>query len=521
MKNRIASFLGAFKKKKVWIPTLIVLVLVLWAIFGGKNSASEEKITVEPATFVQEVSVTGKVVAAKDVDMAFEASGRVASIGVKVGDRVSEGQTLSSLSNGDAYGLVLQKQAKVDEESARLAEIKKGARPEDINIARSTAEGALSSYNQAVQSLIDQIKDSYSKSDDALRSKIDQLYTNPRTVTPEIMAFDNYQLKTSLESQRVSVGEMLTRWNKELNSLSGADSYSDAVLKDARDNLAVMRNYLNDLSTAASSFQSSGSFSQTTIDKYKSDISTARASISTAISSLTSSELAYKNAVTAKQTADQQLQLKLAGSTQEQIDAQAATLKSAQADLQSANAALGKTTIRAPFDGLITKVDIKEGETVSPSSNAISMISSAGYEIESYISESDIAKVKVGQPAQVTLDAYGKDVVFKATVSEVDPAETVIDGVSTYKTKLQFVGSDDRIRSGMTANTKIQTAEKPASVVIPQEALFLEGGEKMVTVENEGKRVNKKVVTGGIDTDGNIEIVSGVAIGDMIIVNKK
>ena len=521
MKSRISSFFRIFKSKKIYIPAIIILAIVGWSVFGSKSTAGEQKITVQSATFVQEVSVTGKVVAAKDVNMAFEASGRVSSISVKVGGKVAEGQLLTSLSNGDAYGLVLQKQAKVDEENARLAEVRKGPRQEDVAIAKSEAEGAVASYNQAVQSLIDQIKDSYSKSDDALRSKVDQLYTNPRSATPEILPFDNYNLKRSLEDQRVRVGEILTNWNAELSGLSGAASYSDKVLADARVNLATMRNYLNDLSTAASAFQTSGSLPQATVDKYRSDISSARAAVSAAISSLTASELSYKNSLTTKQTKDQAYLLKLAGSTSEQINAQAAQLKSAQADLQSANAAYAKTVIRAPFDGLITKVDIKEGETVSPTINAISMISSAGYEIESFVSESDIAKVRVGQPAQVTLDAYGKEVKFKATVSEVDPAETVLDGVSTYKTKLQFVATDERVRSGMTANTTIQTAEKPASVVVPQEALFLEGGEKVVTVEEAGKRVNKKVVTGGINSDGDIEVISGLSIGDVVIVIKK
>jgi HlyD family secretion protein len=521
MKSRISSILGKLKKKKVFIPLIVILVIILWNSFGSSGGAGVEKIAIKSETFVQEVSVTGKVVAAKNVDMAFEASGRVAEIRAKVGGSVSQGDLLASLSNGDAWGVVLQKQARVDEESAQLAEVQKGTRQEDIHIAKSEAEGAQSSYSQAVQSLIDQIKDSYSKSDDSLRSKIDQLYSNPRSVTPEIMSFDNYQLKRSLEDQRVKVGEVLVAWNIQLNTVSGTSSYSDAILKDARNNLSVMRAFLNDLSVAASSFKESGSFTQVTIDKYRSDISSARTSISSAISALTSVELTYKNAVTTKQTKEEQYKLKLAGSTEEQIAAQQAQYKSALADLQGAQSLYGKTLIRAPFDGLVTKVDIKEGQTVSPTTNAISMISSAGYEIESFVSESDIAKVKVGQPAVVTLDAYGKDTKFKATVSEVDPAETVLDGVSTYKTKLQFVVNDERIRSGMTANTKIQTAEKPVSVVIPQEALFLEGGEKVVTIEEGGKRVNKKVITGGINSDGNIEVISGLSIGDVVVMIKK
>lgn len=519
MKSKFASFFSILKKKRVYIP---ILILVVGYLIVSRNSVSDDaqRIVVEPETFVQQVSVTGKVVAAQNVNMSFETGGRVAEIKASVGMQVRKGDMLASLSNADAWGVVLQKQAKVDEVSANLAEVRRGPRIEDINIAKAEAEGAAATLKQNTQSLVDEIKDAYAISDDAVRGKIDQLYTNPRTVTPEMISFDNYTLKKSLEDQRVKIGEMLAVWNKETNLLS-VDSYQSSDMNDARTNLSTMRNFLNDLSSAVAGLQSNSTLTQTTIDKYRTDISTARNSIGNAISALTTADLAYRSAQTSKNTADQQYQLKLSGSTPEEVAAQEAKLKSAQADLESARAQYNKTIIAAPFDGLVTKVDIKLGQTVSSADNAISMISSAGYEIESYISENDIAKIQVGQPAKITLDAYGKEVIFDATVSEVDPAETLQDGVSTYKTKLQFVENDPRIKSGMTANTIIQTAEKPATVIVPQEALFLEGGEKMVSVDVGGKEVNKKVITGGINTEGKIEIISGLSVGDVVLVKNK
>lgn len=519
MKSKLESFLTVLKKKRVYIPLIVIVLLVIYTSRGGSGS-DMERITVQPETFVQEVAVTGKVVAAENVDMAFETAGRVAEIKVDIGNQVKKGDTLAVLSNGDAWGAVLQRQARVDEESARLQEVRRGPRAEDVNIARAEAEGAEATYRQATQALVDEIKDAYAVSDDSLRSKIDQLYTNPRTVNPEIISFDNYTLKRSLEDQRVRIGEMLRSWQIEADALS-VDSYNAVVLDNARKNLSFMRDYLNGLSSAVSGLQANGALTQTVIDKYRTDVSSARTAVGNAVSALTSAELTYKNAVTTRNTKNQQLQIKLVGATEEEILAQAAKLKSAQADLQSARATYAKTIITAPFDGLVTKVDIKLGQAVTAQDNAISMISSQGYEIESFVSESDIAKVSVGQPAKVTLDAYGKEVIFKATVGEVDPAETVQDGVSTYKTKLQFMENDERVRSGMTANITIQTAEKAGTVIVPQEALFLEGGEKTVTVEVDGKKVNKKVVTGGINTEGEIEIVSGLEVGDVVLVEKK
>ena len=213
--------------------------------------------------------------------------------------------------------------------------------------------------------------------------------------------------------------------------------------------------------------------------------------------------------------------MKKTGSTSEDISAGEARVKSARASLESAKANLAKTVIVAPFDGVVTKMDAKEGQSIVIGTTYASMISASNYEVESYVSESDISKVKTGQNAKITLDTYGKDTIFNAVVSEVDPAETVIDGVTTYRIKLAFNQVDDRIRSGMTANITIETSNVPTSVVIPQEALFLDSGEKMVTVDESGKRINKKVETGGINSSGDIQIISGLRPGDRIVVKNK
>lgn len=518
--SRLASFKKFFLRKRIYIPTILILAAIAWGVFGSSSSSNEELVTVQSTTFVQEVGVTGKVIPAKDVDMAFETGGRVSTVNVKVGDVVKQGQVLASVSSGDQWATVLQRQAKVDSEAAKLAEVQRGSRAEDIAIATTEVEGARVAYEQNLQSLVDQIKDAYAKVDDGVRGKADQLFKNPRTVNPEVLSFENYPLRMSVNDQRLKIGEILSAWSISINTLS-TGTYAPSYLTEARTNLSAARNFFNDLSEGVSSLVPSDSFPQTTIDKYKTDVSAARTAVSSAISTLSTVEQAYKASQNAYSKSQDQLALKKAGSTAEQINSQAAILKSAQADLQSARALLAKTNITAPFDGLITKVDTKEGEIASVNTNVIGLISASSYEIESYISESDIAKVRVGQPARVTLDAYGKDIVFNATTVQVDPAETVLDGVSTYKTKLQFTQADERIRSGMTANIIIQTAEKPSSVVIPQEALFLDAGEKMVTIDQGGKRLNRKVETGGINAKGEIEVLSGISVGEKVVVKKK
>ncbi len=505
MKTHSQRFFSYLKKPLVYLPlALIIIGTGVYAYTSKSSSKNADIFTVTSGEFLQSVAVTGKVVPAENVNLGFETSGRVASVNVTVGQIIRAGQTIAYLSNGDLAATIEQRQAQLQAEEAKLAQLQRGARPEDIQVAETN-------YRQAKSVVVDAIRDGYSRSDDALRNRIDQLYTDPRGPLPRIMATDDYQLTQSLNDQRLIVGDKLKSWNTSVTNLT-VETYDVKYVVEAQANLKFMQNYLNDLTRAVSSFQA-GAVSQATIDKYRNDISSARTSINTAVSSL-------NNAISALQQSSDQLTLKRAGSTKEDIDAQTAQVGSAQAQVSSARASIGKTVISAPFDGVVTKADIKAGEIASPNTPVFSLISASQYQVESYISENDIAKVKVAQTAKVTLDAYGKDVSFDAKVTEVDPAETIIGGISTYKIKLQFVASDERIKSGMTANISIETANKPSTIVIPQEALFLQGGEKTVTVREGDKDVNRKVVTGSINTTGDIEVLSGLSAGDKIVLKK-
>jgi len=171
---------------------------------------------------------------------------------------------------------------------------------------------------------------------------------------------------------------------------------------------------------------------------------------------------------------------------------------------------------------VVTKLEVEVGESVSPSLVVLSLMSASEFEIESRVAEVDIAKIKVGNSADVTLDAYGSDVVFKAKVVKVDPAETIIEGLSTYKVTLQFIDKDDRLRSGMTADVDILTAEKQEVILIPQRAVFSENGDKLVRILKKGNKIETIHVTTGLkNSNGEIEIIEGLSEGDKVVTSIK
>ena len=132
--------------------------------------------------------------------------------------------------------------------------------------------------------------------------------------------------------------------------------------------------------------------------------------------------------------------------------------------------------------------------------------------------EADIGKISIGDKSRITLDAYGSDVVFEARVVSVDPAETVIEGIPTYKTVLNFLDKDERIKPGMTANIDILTAERNNVVVIPQRAVVTKNGDKFVLVYNGTENPEERKIEIGVKgSDGNVEVTSGISEGEQVI----
>jgi len=206
-----------------------------------------------------------------------------------------------------------------------------------------------------------------------------------------------------------------------------------------------------------------------------------------------------------------------AGTVTEQITAQEALVEDAEASVRNSRAKIAKTIIRSPIKGIVTKQDAKVGEIVSASAVIVSVISEANFEIEANIPEADIAKIKIGDAAKVTLDAYGSDVVFEAGVMNIEPAETIIEGIATYKTTLQFFEDDTRIKSGLTANIDILAGKKENVITIPLRSVITKNGDSIVRILKDRMIEEVRVETGLRGSYGNVEVIEGVNEGDEVI----
>lgn len=202
----------------------------------------------------------------------------------------------------------------------------------------------------------------------------------------------------------------------------------------------------------------------------------------------------------------------------EERQAEKDTSEKARAAVRTAANQLARTNLYSPVDGIVTAVDIKEGEVATVGVAVISVASEGDLEIESNIPESDIAEVKLGQKAKVIFDALSNEDIFEAEVVEIDPASTVISGVVYYKTKMKLLGGDERIKIGMSLDADISTAKKENVLMIPERTIKTENGVKTVEILLAENKTEKVEVEVGLSGDGGmIEIVSGLKEGDDVV----
>ena len=146
------------------------------------------------------------------------------------------------------------------------------------------------------------------------------------------------------------------------------------------------------------------------------------------------------------------------------------------------------------------------------------MLGDSPYRIEMYASEIDIPKVTHDQEGAIELDAYqGRD--FLIHVSEIDPAATTVDGVPKYRIKLDFLENEESsLKIGMTGDVDIITGIRDDVVMVSGRAVIKNVlGEDIVRILKDDALEERTVVT-GMETDTDVEIISGVEEGEIVIV---
>jgi HlyD family secretion protein len=171
-------------------------------------------------------------------------------------------------------------------------------------------------------------------------------------------------------------------------------------------------------------------------------------------------------------------ELDVSRSTAEQADAQLklaeAAVEQAEASLREAQVNLGYTDIVSPVDGIVVSRDVQVGQTVAASFQTPTLFVIAEnlkkMQVNAFVSEADIGRVREGQRATFSVDAYpGRS--FPATVLQVRNSPQSVENVVTYDVVLEFDNEEQLLKPGMTANVSIVTAEERDVLKVPTAAL--------------------------------------------------
>jgi multidrug efflux pump subunit AcrA (membrane-fusion protein) len=306
-----------------------------------------------------------------------------------------------------------------------------------------------------------------------------------------------------INSTRKQVETVLKNWQeRDLSSGSKEDLLleADLALKD----LGIISKFLDKIASAVNTFTPSNFDYETTVTGYKTSISSARNEVSTALSDL----ITAKDKLNTAPIPGQSGQF-------ESVTIQQAKVEQAMSAVTMAEASIENKILRAPFDGIITVQDVDLGASFSSGNSLVSIISNDDSYIEANISEIHIGKIMIGNKVVISFDAFPAQ-EFEGTLLYIEPGSVLIDGVVNYKIRVGIDNFDPKIKTGLTSNLRIVTANKDNVPAIPLYSVIKEGDQNFVNKVVSNKVEKVPVSLGIIGSDSFVEVVSGLNSGEVI-----
>ena len=528
-------------KKRKFASGIAFLLIVGIGYWGFGNFFSEDGVIryasaqVQKGTLIVSISGSGQVSASNQIDIKPKASGDVVYVGVKNGQEVKAGTLIAQIDARDAQKTV--RDAEVNLESANLAleklnlQNKQQTREDTLNKNYQDGMDILSKLYGEFSTILENLKDVYFGTD--VSSGVD--------VNCNINYYDLRDCNITYYANRnkdfSSAPNHIAITYKELNELYSSNIAGYQAIKRSGDNnargeaikkghdlvvqtaemLKLSRDVIQYFQDAT--IKNGGAFSkQTVVDGHI-----------IALESDTTSIVGYeKDLLNVINSVNNYLD-SIEGQPLD-LHSQELTVKQRENALLDAKEKLADYYVRAPFDGIIAKIDAKKGDPVS-SATVLAMLITRQKLAEVSLNEVDVAQIKVGQKATLTFDAI-PDLTISGQVAEVDAVGTVSQGVVTYNIKIGFDTQDDRVKTAMSALAAIVTEAKPDVLLVPNSAVKSQGGISYVEIPDESDMsvatanvssaifqnpTRQQQIEVGTANDEFTEVVSGLNEGDLVV----
>jgi HlyD family secretion protein len=473
------------KKNKLWIIIAVIALLGGVGYFyrgtiasmlnpaatAAAKAAAEleaKTVAIRPATDLTVVSAAGNIALADEEAAMFEVEGGIEEVRVEVGDEVKAGDLLATLKTTDLERAVERADLALQVKKKALDKLMEPATAPEIAAARAQLVSA--------------------------QEKLAELKAGPKAA--ELAA-----AQAALTAAQASYDDLLAGSSQaELTEKSATFHKAAIALKDAQqaydkiaysDTIGQSQQAITLQEATIDYDVAKASYEIATEPASQADLQTSLKAIKQAQSDLENLQSTQANIASAEAdvaNAESTLANLLKGPSDAEIIDAKLSIEQAQIDLQEAEADLANARLRAPLDGTITTLDAQAGEKVTTDiSAAIYIADLTALELTVNVSEVDVSKVYVGQPAKIVLDAFPNK-AYSGQVSRIAPTSTASSGVVNYEVAVRLDNLNlGGVKAGMTAVATIADDLTTQQWLVPTTAMQEFEGETTVTVVRDGQ----------------------------------
>lgn len=188
-------------------------------------------------------------------------------------------------------------------------------------------------------------------------------------------------------------------------------------------------------------------------------------------------------------------------------------LETAKSEVSNAAIRLQKTTIRAPFSGIVGLRNFSVGDYAETGQTLTSLVSIDPLKVEFNVPEKNYADIHPDQTITLRVDSW-PDEAFSGTIYAVDPR--VDTQTRNFTVKANVPNAENKLRPGMYARISITLDKARSAIMMPEESLIPQGNDMFAMKIVDGKATLTKITT-GIRREGLVEIKEGLAAGDSVI----
>ena len=511
--------------KKVIIAAAVVLGLVVaigWVVLGrGKNGADpslDKKIeVVERGDFQMRISATGNLEPLIDVEIKSNVEGEIIKLHVQNSDRVEEGQVLLEL-DPELY------QEGTKQAQADVAAAKAQVRQAELNIELKN-ERLDSQLTQADADL--KIAQANLETTQATTiTQVSQAETNVQTtknsLAQDTIALD--QANIALEQAKITLSENEASLRSAKVSLDNAKSELDRNT-ELFDKGLVSKKALEDAQAQHANAEVQHENATTRVESQRQAITSQERTINTRETAIVTREAILaneqrnlENLKKMRQKAEEEAQLRVDNTQtrlqelistfdneklltqQSRVSAEANQLRR-ESNLKNEEERLDWTTIRAPMAGIVTLLELEEGEIVTSGRSAFSqsppimtIVDPSKMVVKTFINEVDMERLRLEQRAEIKVDAY-QTKTYDGTVYEISPSGQEQDNIISFEVMIEISGSPEELRPGMSSDVDIITYEEKGVLLLPIDALVNEPSATVVAQVDDTKpyKVNQPI----------------------------